>query len=176
MTTAPGADELRARRLLIDAINRTHTAPDPEPAGERPRDWFDEYVDATTQPKAPPPGPPPDRTTAQAADEPEPNWDFRRLLHWPYARLTIGAVAALIPWYAGYSAATKWGAILSQARAEAGTGAAYVIAGVVLGVTAVLVHRRRAWWAWVLLAIAFVGTIAMARPYDIVQFVTGVTR
>ncbi|WP_052397246.1 hypothetical protein [Streptomyces sp. NRRL F-5123] len=168
MTATPGADEHRIRH----ALHRRGVGYAPQPPA-RDRDWFDDYVDATTQPRTPPPGPPPDRATAQAADGPEPRWDLRRLTHWPYARPTIGAATALIPWWGGWSAATRWGAILTQARHEAGVSAAWVIACTGLTVGAVLVHRRRGWPSYALLTSAFVGTVAMASPLDIVRFVTG---
>lgn len=175
MTTAPGADERRARVHLIRALHGDRPHPG---APTRERDWLDELWDDNPQPKPDPPGPPPpDRPAPPAtADDDEPHWDLRRLLHWPYARPTTGAAAALIPWYAGQSAATRWGAVLTQARTEAGIGAAWVIAGLGLTVTAFLVHRRRGWPSYALLVCAFVGTVAMAHPYDIVTFFTGVTR
>lgn len=169
MATAPGADEVRARRNLIRALDGG------APASARARDWFDDYVDAT-ETKAPPPGSPPEPATAQAADDGEPRWDWRRLLSWPYARPAVGACVALIPWFGAYSLATKWGAVLTQARTEAGVGAAWVIATVGLTVGAVWVHRRRTWPAYTLLTCAFIGAVAMASPFDIIQFVTGVTR
>jgi hypothetical protein len=66
--------------------------------------------------------------------------------------------------------------VLTQARTEAGVGAAWVIATVGMAVGAVWVHRRRTWPAYGALTCAFVGTVAMASPFDIIQFVTGVTR
>ncbi len=173
MAAPPGADERRIRNAL-DARGVSY-APQP-PAGARERDWLDDlWADKphTPQPAAlppDPPGPPPGTATATG----EPAWEWRRLLHWPYARPAIGGAVALIPWFAGYSAATKWGAVLSQARTEAGVGAAWCIAGVGFAVTAVLVHRRRTWVVYSLLTCAFIGTVAMASPFDIVTFFTGV--
>lgn len=174
MTATPGADERRARHNLLRALDGgAPTTP------ARARDWLDDlWDDAPPEPRpesvAPPPGPPPPKRTARDDDQ-EPQWDWRRLLHWPYVRPAVGAVVALIPWFGGYSAATKWGSILSQARTEAGIGAAWVIAAVGFGTAAVIVNRRRGWPSYGLLTCAFIGTVAMASPFDIVTFFTGVT-
>lgn len=171
MTAAPDADERRARLNLLRALDGG--------APTRERDWLDDLWDdrAESKPDPDPPGPPPPATRpAPAADDEGPRWDLRRLLHWPYARPTVGACAALVPWFGAYSPATWWGSVLTQARAEAGVGAAWVIAGAGLTVAALLVHRRRTWPAYGALTCAFVGTVAMASPYDIVQFFTGVSR
>lgn len=174
MTTAPGEDERRIRHAL-DAAGVGY-APQP-PANARTRDWLDDLWDDAPTPEVPPPGPPPpSRAAPPAADDGERRWDLSRLLRWPYARPSVGAVVALVPWFGGYSPATWWGSVLTQARTEAGVGAAWVIAAVGFGVSAVLVNRRRTWPAYGLLTCAFVGTVAMAHPYDIIQFVTGVTR
>jgi hypothetical protein len=173
MTAAPGADERRIRSAL-DARGVGY-APQP-PADARTRDWLDDLWadDPPTEPASPPAPPRAPKEARQAADGP--SWDWRRLMHWPYARPTVGAGVALIPWFGAYSPATWWGSVLTQARTEAGVGAAWVIAGVGLTVAAVLVNRRRTWPAYAALTCAFIGTIAMASPFDIVQFVTGVQK
>lgn len=171
MTATPGADERRARHNLLRVLDGGA----PTPA--RTRDWLDDLWDDEPKPKPEPPGPPPpSRAAPPAAGDGERRWDLRRLLHWPYIRPAVGAVVALVPWFGGYSAATRWGAVLTQARAEAGIGAAWVIAGVGFGTAAVLVNRRRGWPSYGLLTCAFIGTVAMASPFDIVTFMTGVTQ
>jgi hypothetical protein len=50
MTTAPGADELRARRNLIRALDGVRTAPAPG------RDWLDDILDDRPAPAGPPRG------------------------------------------------------------------------------------------------------------------------
>jgi hypothetical protein len=128
----------------------------------------DEQLDDDPEPADeldPAPGP----KTAPA----EPHWDFRRLRHWPYARPAIGAGLALLPFFHGQSAATQWGSTLIQARAQAGVSAAWVIASVGFTVAAILVRRHRSWWTYSLLTSAFIGTVAMASPLDLVRFVTG---
>ena len=117
-------------------------------------------------------------------DEPEPDnevegeqrWDWSRLRYWPYARLVCGAATAILPVFGGQSAALTWGDVLYRARTEAGVGAAWIIAAVGLTVGAMWVHHRRSWLAWAGLTCAFIGTIAMASPFDLVTFMTGVTR
>jgi hypothetical protein len=175
VNTAPGADEHRIRRAL-HARGVAYT-PQPVPAPTRPRDWLDDYLDGTTaqtQTRPPDPPGPPDKP-ATATDAGEPRWDWRRLRTWPYARLTTGAAIALIPWYGGQSAGTAWGHALSQCREQASVGGAWVLAAVSLTIGAVWVHRRHSWPAWAALTSAFVGTIAMGSPLDIVTFITGVT-
>lgn len=165
MTTPPDEDELRMQARLRAAFDGTPRS--------RPRDWLDDLLDETkTAPAAPPAPPAPPAKTATAAED-GPRWNWRALAHWSHASLTCGACAALAPVFGGQSAATGWGGVLQQAREQAGVGAAWVIASVGLTVGAVFVHRRRSWWAWALLTSAFIGTVAMASPMDIIQFVTG---
>lgn len=174
MKNAPGADEARIRRALDE--RGVSYAPQPS-ADARVRDWLDDYLDTAAIPQTRPPGPPrPPDEPAAARDAGEPRWDWQRLRHWPYARLTVGASVALIPWYRGQSAATSWGHVLTQARTEAGLGGAYVIAAVGLTVGVIWVHRRRSWIGWCLLTSAFIGTIAMASPFDLITLITGVTK
>ena len=167
MTTPPDHDELRIRGRL-----REHIDGAPAPAPARARDWLDDLWDDA---------PPVPATPAAAKPEaPEPvgeqRWDWRRLLHWPYARPCCGATAALLPLFHGQSAALGWGDVLHQARVQAGVGPAWIIAGVSLTVGAVWVHRRHSWPAWCALTCAFIGTVAMASPFDIVTFITGAHR
>lgn len=170
MTTPPDHDELRIRGRLREHIDGT---PAPAPTPTRTRDWLDDLWDDT------PPTPTPAKPMA-AKPEPEPagepRWDWRRLLHWPYARPCCGATAALLPLFHGQSAALGWGDALHQARVQAGIGPAWIIATVAFGTAAVIVHRRRGWISYGLLTCAFVGTVAMASPYDIVTFITGAHR
>ncbi|MEE4546444.1 hypothetical protein V2S66_31330 [Streptomyces sp. V4-01] len=175
MKSAPGADETRIRRALDE--RGVSYAPQPPAAPERPRDWLDEHFDATATPQTRPPDPPapPDKPAATDGGA-EPHWDWQRLRHWPYARLVCGAAVALIPWYRGQSAALTWGHVLEQARAQASTGGAYVIAAVGLTVGAIWVHRRHSWIAWTVLTSAFIGAVAMAHPYDLITLITGVTK
>lgn len=168
MTTAPGADERRIRAAL-DARGVGY-APQPPAPTMREQDWLDDFFAATTQTR--PPDPPKNPPPAVAAGEGEPRWDWRRLLHWPYARLCCGATTALIPWYDGYSTATGWGHVLASCRTEATTGAAYVIASVGLTIAAVVTHQRR-WYGWLLLTSAFIGTVYMASPLDVIHLITG---
>lgn len=137
---------------------------------QRQRDWLDDLMD---EPPAPPP-----RAAQLVEEEPagDQRWDWHRLRSWPYARPACGACAALIPWYRGQSLATWWGSTLTSARTEAGVGAAWVIAAVGLIIGAVWVHNRRSWIAWALATSAFIGTVAMAHPSDIVTFITGASQ
>lgn len=50
MATAPGADERRARALLIRALNGTATSTAPVAPAERARDWLDDILDAPPAP------------------------------------------------------------------------------------------------------------------------------
>lgn len=188
-----GADERRVRQLLA-ARGVSYTPRPAAAAQERARDWLDDILDERpgTSP-APAPRLPdwrmgeaadlrgddpdcPDRPVA--ADEPagERRWDWSRLRHWPFARPACGACLALLPVLGGQSAALAWGHVLTQARTEAGVGAAYVLAAVGLVIGAVWVHNRRSWLAWSLLTCAFVGGLDMARLADIVTFTTGAAK
>lgn len=171
MTTPPGADERRIQYQL--RTRGVSYAPQP-PSDARDRDWLDDlWDDDRPPPRAAVPPQPPDTPPPVATEADEPRWDWSRLLRWPYARPTCGAGVALLPFFGGQSAATGWGSVLLQARTEAGVGAAWVIAGVGLGIGALCVRGRRTWWAYGLLTSAFIGTIAMASPLDLVRFVTG---
>jgi hypothetical protein len=173
MSTDQGADERRIRHLL-QARGVSYTPDTPPPA----KGWWDRlYDDEPPAPRAAvPPSEPPRPPKVTAEDTPgEPRWDWRRLLHWPYARLTLGATAALIPWHRGTSAATGWGEVLRSYRTGAGIGAAWTVAGVGLITAAVLVHQRR-WYGWLLLTSAFIGIVYMASPFDLVTFLTGATQ
>lgn len=145
----------------------------------RPRDWLDDLWDQD-EPRpvtAASPPRPPDPPKATTRDTPgEPRWDWRRLLHWPYARLTCGACTALIPLHNGQSAALAWGSVLRQARTQAGVGPAWIIAGAGFAVAVVLVGRRRSWWTYGLLTCAFIGIVAMASPWDLIHLITGATK
>lgn len=145
---------------------------DPDPPDKIQRGGDSTPVPDTATPPTDPPPPP--KGASKAADEP--GWDWRRLLHWPGARFTCGACAALLPFFSGQSTATEWGSVLTQCRTEAGVLPAWIIAGVGATVAVTLVRRRRAWYSYALLTSAFIGTIAMASPFDIVTFVTGVTQ
>lgn len=161
MSTPPDHEELRIRGRLREHIDGT-----PAPAPTRTRDWLDDLWDDT---------PPTPAKPARVEPEPagESRWDWRRLLHWPYARPCCGATAALLPLFHGQSAALGWGDALHQARVQAGVGPAWIIAAVAFGTSAVIVHRRRGWISYSLLTCAFVGTVAMASPLDLVRFTTG---
>src|SRR5690242_14188529 len=108
MTTPPDHDELRIRGQL-----RAHIDGAPMPPPVRPRDWLDDLMDEPAAPR------PASQPTVEEKPAGERRWDWSRLRHWPYARLTCGACAALIPWYRDRSAALAWGHVLTQARAEA---------------------------------------------------------
>ncbi|MEU5608435.1 hypothetical protein AB0H03_06705 [Streptomyces sparsogenes] len=113
-----------------------------------------------------------------AAPEPEPEqprFDWARLVAWLRPRQTlIGLVAAAIPMpHTGYSLATAWAASLNDARADSISGA-YVLAGVALAVTALIDHRRTAWWSRTLLAAAVVGGTGALGWYDPITLLTGV--
>jgi hypothetical protein len=177
VTAAPdalGADERRIRHQL--RTRGVGYAPQPSAAPARPRDWLDDYMDAedpVPRTAVPPPEPPPPpKTVARDHDGGEPRWDWRRLLHWPAARFACGACTALATLFHGESAATGWGSVLRQARDQAGVGPAWVIAGVGAAVAAVILCRR-AWYSYALLTCAFIGTVAMASPLDLVRLVTG---
>lgn len=84
MTTAPGADEVRARRNLLRVLDGERPAP--PPTGERARDWLDDILDEKPTP-APPVAPrlpdwrkgetadltpPPAPDSEQPAEQPQP--------------------------------------------------------------------------------------------------------
>lgn len=188
MTTTPGADEARTRRAL-DQLGVSY-APQP-PADGRERDWLDDlWADDTTpprhQPATPPPAPPepPEPPKGTAQDTGEPRWDWRRLLHWPNARLTCGLCAALaatvfpIP-PAGYSAATTWAYVVQQTRANHGAGWGYLLGVGAFALAAASVARRGRRSGAVrlaFLAITAVGLTGVLSWYDPITFFTGVTR
>jgi hypothetical protein len=171
MTIEPDHNE-----LLLQARLRAHIDGAPRPG--RPRDWLDDLMDdepPTPRAAVPPPEPPrPPKTTAEGTPG-EPRWDWRRLLHWPYARLCCGATAALVPLHNGQSAATTWGEVLRSYRTGGSIGAAWIVAGAGFITAAVLVHQRR-WYGWLLLTSAFIGIVYMASPFDLVTFFTGATQ
>ncbi|SEO83878.1 hypothetical protein [Actinacidiphila rubida] len=168
MTTPPDHDEMRIRGQLRERIDGA-----PVPPPRRQRDWLDDLWD-TDDTKPPAAERAPEPVEQQPAGEPR--WDWTRLRRWPLARPVCGACLALLPFLQGQSLATSWGGILTQARTEAGVGAAWVIAAVGLAIGAMWVHNRRSWIAWTLLTSAFVGTVAMANPSDIVTFITGASQ
>lgn len=171
MSAPPDHHELRLQARLRARIDGT-----PPPPASRPRDWLDDLFDDQPAPAVTPPAPPA-RPPVTATDTPgEPRWDWRRLLHWPYARLCCGATLALIPVQDGQSAATGWGSALRDCRTQAGVLPAWLLASLGISLAAVLVHRRRSWWTYSLLTTAFIGTVAMASPFDLVTFMTGVTK
>lgn len=177
MTLAPDENEIRVREQLRARIDGTPPGTPPT----RPRDWLDDLMEDRGTPAARPPGAPipaakPPAAKTERTAPGEPRFDWRRLTHWSYARLTIGASATLIPLYQGQPAAGVWAHVLRQARGQAGVLPAWIIAAAGIGAAAVLVHRRRSWWAYGLLSTAFIGTVAMASPYDLITLVTGVTR
>lgn len=150
--------------------------PPPPPPPRRPAWW-----------SAPPPaGPPADAPVVHhyvhvvlpgpVPLPPEPRFEWSRLWSWLRTRHWVGAAAALAPVFMGQSLATGWGAQLRDARTNAGIGGAWVIALAVTTIAVTAARRRPTWYASALVTTALFGTAAMASPFDLVTFVTGVTR
>lgn|GEM_PF-6264638 len=108
--------------------------------------------------------------------EPEPRWDWRRLRHWPHASLTAGAAAAMVPLFHGQSLATLWGSQLRECRHQASIGGAWCLAGIGLAIAVTVARRRPRWYTRALVIVALFGTAYMASPFDLVTFITGVTK
>jgi hypothetical protein len=108
--------------------------------------------------------------------EPEPRWDWRRLRHWPHAGLTTAIVVAMAPLFGGQSLATGWGHALRACRHQASVGGAWTLAGITLLIAVTVARWRPRWYTRCAVIVGLFGTAYMASPYDIVTFVTGVTR
>lgn len=172
MTLAPDENELRLRaelRARIDGV------PPPVPPS-RPRDWLDDYLDATTPPPPPPPAVRPGTASGTPDESHEPRWDWRRLRHWPHLGITTALAMAFAPILNGYSLATGWGHILNQMRADAGPGGSWTAAGLWFTGAVVIARRRHTWPTKVAVTVTLFGLAAQASPFDLVTLITGVTR
>jgi len=154
----------------------------PEPGGAPP--WRTPPPPPVAPPAAPwpPPPPPPGpievRVTLDLAPVPEPEpgpglfarlWD--RLCTW---RMASAILAALLPWAAGQSPVGVWSHTVHQARAEAGIGAAYVIAGVALGAAWALDRHTNRWVPRFLLVTSGLGAFGVLHWWDPILLITGV--
>lgn len=84
-------------------------------------------------------------------------------------------VLALLPLPgSGYSAATGWVHAVSQARAEQGQGAGYVLALTPLAIALIRLSRGGTLPRLLLLAIALVGVTGAIHAYDPITWITGV--
>jgi hypothetical protein len=147
--------------------------PPPPPPPPPPPRWY-------ALPDPPPPAPLDVRVTVDLVyptPEPEPARDWSWLWAWlrPWQTIAAAAIAALPVLPHGYSPITEWAYVLHQCRTEASTGAAYVLAGVGLGVT-LLLDRSGTWWARMLLVTAVIGATGAMSWFDPVTALTGVTR
>ncbi|MFD4572080.1 hypothetical protein ACFWNK_01885 [Streptomyces sp. NPDC058417] len=139
-------------------------------------------------PAAPPPVPPPPpapvvvrhvHEVLLVVPEPEPPtpplwvrlWD--RLVTW---RMIAAAVAALTPWAGGHSPVGAWALTLHDARSEAGTLAAYVVAAVAIGAAWALDRRTGRLIPRFLLVTATVGAVGVLDWTDPITLITGVTQ
>jgi hypothetical protein len=108
--------------------------------------------------------------------EPEPARDWSWLWAWarPWTSLAGAALAVAPLGPDRYSLATGWAAALTECRTEAGLMPAYILAlgGVGLAFAIDLVRPRLLTRTG--LAVTLIGTVGMAKPYDIVTAVTGV--
>lgn len=112
-----------------------------------------------------------------SAPDPEPRWDWRRVVRRsPWTKHAAGVALALAPFFHGQSMATAWGGATHQCREQAGMSGAYVEAGLPLVIVLVMVCVRGRWWKTCLLTITTFGFAAMCSPFDLVTFVTGVTK
>lgn len=140
-----------------------HTAPPPPsavPASSPPPTEVVVHVihDAAIPPAPPPPAP----LWARA-------WDW--LARW---RVITALATALVPWWAGTSPVSAWAHTLHQARTEAGTGAAYVIAGAALAAAWALDKHTNRWIPRVLLTTALIGSLGAMAWFDPITALTGV--
>lgn len=131
-------------------------------------------------PPAPPPGPIEVRVTVDLAPIPEPEPEpepglWARLWDWLVTWRMISAIlAALLPWAAGQSPVGIWSHTVHQARAEAGVGAAYVIAAVALAAAWGLDRHTGRWVPRALLVTASLGAFGVLHWYDPILLITGV--
>ncbi|MEZ7005034.1 hypothetical protein [Streptomyces sp. AD55] len=140
-----------------------------------------------------PPGPPPPEPPPQVVHhihevilapppppEPEPGlwaraWDWlgEHLITW---RMAIAILAALVPWINGRSPVGAWAHTLSEARAEAGVLAAYLIAAVALVAAWVFDRRTGRAVPRFLLVTASLGALGVVDWWDPILALTGVHR
>ncbi|MDJ1137951.1 hypothetical protein, partial [Streptomyces iconiensis] len=134
-------------------------------------------------PAAPPPPPPPAPVEVHhtvhvvLTPEPEPEaprWRFGWLRAWlrPWQTLIAAAIALMPSPAYGHSLTSAWSAVLHEERTN-GLGMPYALAGGLLAI-ALLLDRRRTWWARTLLVVALVGGTGALGWYDPVTWLTGV--
>lgn len=162
--------------------------------GEAPPWWEKPAAPAPPAPPAPPPAvpaapapAPPPLPAPQVhvhvvmAYEPEQQptrwerlWAALRRLGRPW-QICGALTLALLPIPGtGHSAATGWAYAVSQARAEQGQGAGYVLALTPLAITLIRLSRGGTLPRLLLLAISLVGVTGAIHLYDPVTWITGV--
>lgn len=119
-------------------------------------------------------------TSPDPDPEPRPRvWErlWERLCTW---RMAVAVLAAVVPWVGGQSPVGLWSHTVHQARAEAGIGGAYVIAGVAVAVAWVIDRRSsppgepgRAVPRF-LLVTASLGALGVLHWWDPILMLTGV--
>ncbi|WP_097921759.1 hypothetical protein, partial [Streptomyces sp. wa1063] len=141
---------------------------------------------AVPAPPPPPPPPPPPvpqihvHLVAPYYEEPEPTrrerlWAWLRQIGRPWQICGALALALLPIPGVGYSVATIWASVVTEARAEGGQDAGYALALTPLAIAVMRIVRgggtlRRL----LLLAISLVGLMGAIDLYDPVTWITGV--
>ncbi|MEU1008182.1 hypothetical protein [Streptomyces sp. NPDC005890] len=137
----------------------------------------------TPSPPPVPPPPPPAEVVVRhvhevlpAAEERPPRlwerlWDA--LATW---RMLVALLAALVPWAGGRSPVGIWAHTVHQARTEAGTGAAYVIAAVAIAAAWGLDRHTGRALPRFLLVTALLGSLGVLDWFDALTLLTGVHR
>ncbi|MFF7870503.1 hypothetical protein ACFZCT_29090 [Streptomyces qaidamensis] len=106
--------------------------------------------------------------------EPRPRlWErlWELLFTW---RMLVAILAAVVPWIGGQSPVGVWSHTVHQARAEAGIGAAYVIAGVALAAAWALDRHTGRAVPRALLITASLGAFGVLHWWDPILALTGV--
>jgi hypothetical protein len=205
MTTAPGADELRLRRLLVTRglaynpgdpmdqrpVTPTRIIPAGAPLPHRPPEPGE--IPPWRTPPAPPVPPPPDPPAevihrhihevllVPAEPAPAPTrwdrlWAWLRTLGHPW-QLVAALAAAVVPIPGvGYSLGTTWAYVVHQTRLDHGVGWGYALAGSALAAAGTALARRGGALRLALLAVAFVGGLGAISLFDPITALTGVHR
>jgi hypothetical protein len=88
--------------------------------------------------------------------------------------MLVAILAAVVPWIGGQSPVGVWSHTVHQARAEAGIGAAYVIAGVALAAAWALDRHTGRAVPRALLITASLGAFGVLHWWDPILALTGV--